>query len=48
MKKELGCKFIRINPNEKDFNNSKAINKIHWHIKESSEKLLIGKISKTL
>ena len=34
--KELGCKFIRINP------------KIHRHIKKSSKKSLIDNISKRL
>ena len=31
LEKELNCEFIRINPDEKDFNISKAINEIHRH-----------------
>ena len=48
LEKELNCVFIRINPDEKDFNIFKEINKIHKHIKKSSKKSLIGKISKRL
>ena len=48
IKKELGCEFIRINPDEQNFNIFKAINKIHRHIKRSSKKSLIDKISKRL
>ena len=33
LEKELNCVFIRINPDEKDFNIFKEINKIHRHIK---------------
>ena len=40
LEKELNCVFIRINPDEKDFNIFKEINKIHRHIKKS----LIDKI----
>ena len=40
LEKELNCIFIRINPDEKDFNIFKEINKIHRHIK----KFLIDKI----
>ena len=46
IEKELGCVFIRINPDEKDFNIFKEINKIHRHIKKSTKKSLIDKISK--
>ena len=35
IEKELGCVFIRISPDEKDFNIFKEINKIHRHIKKS-------------
>ena len=45
---ELGCSFIRINPDEKNFNIFKAINKIHRHIKKSTRKSLIDKISERL
>ena len=40
LEKELNCIFIRINPDEKDFNIFKEIKKIHRHIK----KFLIDKI----
>ena len=33
LEKEIGCKFIRIDPDEEDFNIFKAINEIHRHIK---------------
>ena len=33
LEKEHGCKFIRIDPDEEDFNIFKAINEIHRHIK---------------
>ena len=48
LEKELNCVFIRINPDEKDFNIFKEINKIHRHIKKSSKNSLIDKISKRL
>ena len=56
IEKELGCVFIRINPDEESFNERKAINKIHRYIKKSNKKLteeltkksLINKISKRL
>ena len=44
LEKELNCVFIRINPDEKDFNNFKEINKIHRYIKKSLKKPLIDKI----
>ena len=34
IEKELGCEFIRINPNEKNINISKVKNKTFRHIKE--------------
>ena len=37
--------FIRINPDEKNFNIFKEINKIHRHIKKSTKKSLIGDLS---
>ena len=40
--------FIRINPDEENFNIFKAINEIYRHIKESTKKSLIDKISKIL
>ena len=45
---ELNCVFIRINSDEKDFNIFKPINEIYRHIKKSSKKSLIDKISKRL
>ena len=44
LEKELNCVFIRINPDEKDFNIFKEINKIHRYIKKSFKKPLIHKI----
>ena len=38
LEKELYCVFIRINPDEKNFNIFKEINKIHRRIKKSTEK----------
>ena len=48
LENKLNCVFIRINPNEKDFNIFKEINKIHGHIKKSFKKSLIDKIWKRL
>ena len=48
LEREPNCVFIRINPDEKDFNILRGINKIHRHNKISSKKSLIGKISKRL
>ena len=45
---ELNCVFIKIIPDEKDFNVFRQLNKIHRCIKKSSKKSLIGKISKRL
>ena len=44
LEKELNCVFIRINPDEKDFNIFKEINKIRRHIKKSFKKILIDTI----
>ena len=38
LQKELNCAFIRINPDEKDFNIFKEINKIYRHITRSKKK----------
>ena len=38
LERELDCVFIRINPDEKDFNIFKEINKIHRHIKKPTKK----------
>ena len=48
LEKELDRVFIRINPGGKHFNIFKETNKIHGHIKKSSEKSLIGDLSKRL
>ena len=45
LERELNCVFIRINPDEKDFNIFKEINKIHRHIKKSTKKSLIDNLS---
>ena len=39
IKQELGCDFIRIDPDKEDFNIFKAINEIFGHIKQSSNQL---------
>ena len=48
LERELSCVFIRINSDARDFNISKEINKTQRHIKRSSKKSLIDKISKRL
>ena len=48
LERELDCAFIRINPDEKVFSIFKEVNKVHRHIKKSSKKPLIGKISRRL
>ena len=45
---ELDCLFIRINPDEKDFNIFKEINEIHRHFKKLSKKSLMDNVSKRL
>ena len=47
LEKELSCKFIRINSDEKDFNIFQVINEIHRHIKKSTKKLT-KKLTKNL
>ena len=44
LEKELNCVFIRINPDEKNFNIFREINKIHRHIKKLTKKSLIDDI----
>ena len=39
LEKELDCEFIRINPDEENFNISKEKDEIFRHIKESNKKL---------
>ena len=48
LEKELMWIFVRINPDEKDFNILKEINKIHRHIKKSFKKSLRDKIFKKI
>ena len=48
LEKELDCMFIRINPNEKNLNIFKEINKIQRHVKKSTKKLLINDLLKRL
>ena len=48
LEKQLNCVFIRINPDEENFNIFKEINKIHRHIKKSTKKSLIDDLSKRL
>ena len=48
IEKELGFAFIRINPDEENFNIFKAINETYRHIKKWTKKSLIDKISKRL
>ena len=48
LEKEIDCVFIRINPDEKNFNIFKEINKIHRQIKKPTKKSLIDDISKIL
>ena len=36
----MSCKFIRIDPDEGDFVNFRAINEIFRHIKQSTKKLI--------
>ena len=38
IKQKLGCKFIRINPELKDFSITVEINRIFEHIKEIKDK----------
>ena len=46
LERELGCIFIRINPDTVDFNIFREINKMHRHLKKSSKKSLIVKYQK--
>ena len=48
IEQKLNCIFIRINPDEKNFNIFEEINKIHRHIKKSTKKLLIDDLAKRL
>ena len=48
LEKELNCVFVGINPDEKNFNIYREINKIHRHINKSNKNLLIDDLSKKL
>ena len=48
LERELDCVFIRINPDETDFNIFKELNKIHRRIKKSTKTSLIDSLSKRL
>ena len=48
LEEKRDCVFIRINPDGKNFNIFKEINKIHRHIKKSNKKSLIDDLSKRL
>ena len=48
LEKELGCVFIRINPDKQNFNIFKEINKIRRYIKKSTKKSLVDDLSKRL
>ena len=48
LEKELNYVFIKINPDEENFNIFKEISNIHKHIKKSTKKLLIDNLSKRL
>ena len=48
LEKELDCLVIKINPDGKNFNIFKEINKIHRHIKKSTKKSLVDDLSKIL
>ena len=37
LERELNCTFIRINPDARDYNIYREINKIHRHIKQSNK-----------
>ena len=48
LEKELDCVFIRINPDEENFNIFKEINKINRHIKKLTKYSLIDDFLKKL
>ena len=45
VEQELGCKFIRIDPDKEDFDIFRTINQIFKRIKQLIKKTLINKIS---
>ena len=48
IEQELGCKFLRIDTDEEDFNIFRTISEIFRHIKQSTKKNLMNKISARL
>ena len=48
IEQEIGCKFIRIDPDKEEFDIFKTANKTFSHIKQSTKKTLINKISTIL
>ena len=48
IEQELGCKFIRIDPGKEDFDIFKAVYEIFRHIKQSTKKTRVSKISTRL
>ena len=48
LEKELGCEFIRIDPDEENFHIFKAIYEIHRHITKSTKKLTEESTKKSL
>ena len=48
IKKELGCKFNRIDPGKEDFDIFRAISEIFRHIKQLTKKTVINKMSTRL
>ena len=48
IEQETGCKFIRIDPDKEEFDIFRAINEIFRHIKQSTKKVVISKISARL
>ena len=48
IEKELGYKFIRIDPDKEEFDIFRAMNEIFRHIKQSTKKTLINKFSARL
>ena len=48
IEQELDCEFIRIDPDEDDFDIFKTINEIFRHIKQLTTKIIINKISTRL
>ena len=44
IEKELGCKFVRIDPDKEEFVVFRAINELFRHIKQSTKKTVINKI----